>query len=646
MAAGSSRSAKVPGFDPKKYRPPPYVFEPAGLKLYKPKATVFDDEVVLREPEIHFSVKNREVKEYVRGFGGSGKVKQWYGTLPQRAKELVDATGFGGFVQLLGETSNDRLQLTALAERWWDTTNTLHLPFGEATLTPLDFAAITGIRVGGNPIPFDMGLYKNKAALVYFLGQVPDMTDAGTVRYSWFYKTFKKHKCVTERDYEHVTRAFLLYLFGAALFPNKDSRVHLHYLAGMKDLSTVKDYDWGGAALATLYGHMGAISRGTTLSMGGYWRVWEIWSYEFLRMHVPNNSYADPSVIPRGLKWARDSRGKKEGGKDLTTYRLFLDQLMKEQVNWDVWAGVDPVVHADLLRSRQATGRRILLEGPFCRQWYLGERAVRQSLGYDVFRVPKSIPFSMLNMRILTVEDLEKWTEGEDAATFLEESGEYEEYMVQRLMPILGVDRVLRGLLPGPQAGVLPVVVVGGGGGGGAEGLAELPPLPQQVDYYSSTGQRQYIDVPCPEHVDLTLPPNVQQVPREYVEACFRNISGLRVLVRQQAMAGQTVRTHVRGPLHTCERVASGRHSAPAPHSERASPARHGAPVSCASASRAPPPAPVPPTDLQLVEYSSFVADGDTTIPSGNGDDDRDDEDTKSGIEASPSRPSAKKPRR
>lgn len=50
-------------------------------------------------------------------------------------------------------------------------------------------------------------------------------------------------------------------------------------------------------------------------------------------MHVPNNSYADPSVIPRGLKWARDSRGKKEGGKDLTTYRLFLDQLTKEQVN-------------------------------------------------------------------------------------------------------------------------------------------------------------------------------------------------------------------------------------------------------------------------------------------------------------------------
>ncbi|XP_058213858.1 protein MAIN-LIKE 2-like [Rhododendron vialii] len=559
MAAGGSSSAVVPAFDPDEYRPLPHEFEPVGLKLYqqksrkinkhrKKKARILDNEAVPREPEIHFSVKNKEAKDYIRGFGGSGKVKQWYETLPRRAKELVDGTGFGGFVQLLGETSNDRLQLTALAERWWDTTNTFHLPFGEATLTPLDFAAITGIRVGGDPIPFDIGLYKNRSALVYFLGRVPDMTDTGTVRYSWFYETFKKHPCVMERDYEHVARAFLLYLFGAALFPNKDSRVHLHYLAGMKDLSTVKDYDWGGAALATLYGHMGAISRGTTLSMGGYWRVWEIWSYEFLRMHVPKNSYADPSVIPRGLKWARDSRGKKEGRKNLTTYRLFLDQLMKEHVIWDVWAGVDPVVHADLLRSGQANGRRILLEGPFCRQWYLGERVVRQSLGYDVFRVPKPIPTSMLNTRSLTVEDVARWTKGEDAATFLEESGDYEEHMVQRLTPVLGVSRVQRGPPPGPHAVTVPSAATEAAPTeGGAEVpigalLVELPQLPWQVDYYSRTGQRRYIDIPSPEHGDFTLPPNVQQVPREYVEACFRNISGLRVLVRQQAMTDKTVR--------------------------------------------------------------------------------------------------------
>lgn len=215
-------------------------------------------------------------KKYIKGFGGSGKVKSFYNQLPERAKQLVDDTGFKGFIQLLGKTSNDRMQLTALAERWWDTTNTFHLPFAEATLTPLDFAAITGIRVGGNPIPFDTRLYRKPDALIYFLGRVPEMKGKGLVRYQWLYKNFKDHQCTTEEDFKHVARAFLLYLFGVALFPNKDGTVNLHYLPAMRDLATVKDYDWGGAALATLYGHMGAISRAITRSTGGYWRVWEV----------------------------------------------------------------------------------------------------------------------------------------------------------------------------------------------------------------------------------------------------------------------------------------------------------------------------------------------------------------------------------
>lgn len=215
-------------------------------------------------------------KRYVRGFGSSGSAKDFYDKLPERAKQLVDETGFAGFVKLLGRTSNDRVQLTALAERWRDTTNTLHLRFGEVTLTPLDFAAITGLRVGGVPIPFDMSLHEDPAALTYFLGRVPQMNDKGMVRYQWLFDNFVEHRCTTENDFKHVARAFLLYLFGVALFPNKDCRVHLHYLAAMKDFSVIKDYDWGGSALATLYGNMGVVSRGTTLSMGGYWRVWEV----------------------------------------------------------------------------------------------------------------------------------------------------------------------------------------------------------------------------------------------------------------------------------------------------------------------------------------------------------------------------------
>lgn len=289
MATSDSDSgiASDSDFDPAQYEPAVLQYEPIGLKLYNPGDVAYEPEVVLREPNKHLSVYNRETKSYVRGYGGSGNVKEFYNALPPETKKLVDGTGFKGFIDILGETSNDHVQLTALAERWCDTTNTLHLSFGEATLTPLDFAAITGIRVGGKLIPYDMKLFKKHSALEYFLGRVPKkISDAGTVKYTWFYECFQNDMktgrvYATKQEFEQLARSFLLYMFGAALFSNKDSRVHLHYLGAMNNLAAVKDYDWGGAALATLYGHMSVTSRSKKPSMGGYWRVWEGLTFSF-----------------------------------------------------------------------------------------------------------------------------------------------------------------------------------------------------------------------------------------------------------------------------------------------------------------------------------------------------------------------------
>lgn len=91
------------------------------------------------------------------------------------------------------------------------------------------------------------------------------------------------------------------------------------------------------------------------------------------------------------------------------------------QVKWDVWAGIERVASLDLLRSMQANGRRILLEGPFCREWYLGERVVRQSLGHDFLELPKHIP--LLSSRSGEMKELMEWFDGKDADEFLEEGG-------------------------------------------------------------------------------------------------------------------------------------------------------------------------------------------------------------------------------
>ncbi|KAF7123811.1 hypothetical protein RHSIM_Rhsim12G0011200 [Rhododendron simsii] len=368
----------------------------------------------------------------------------------------------------------------------------------------------------------------------------------------------------------------------------------------------------------------------------------EIWSFEFLGMHVPKNRYADPSVIPRGLKWARKSREMKRGGKDLVMHRLFLDQLTKEQVNWDLWAMIDPMVHADLLRSRQATGQRILLEGPFCRQWYLGERVVRQSLGYNVFRVPKPIPFSMLNAKHLTMEDVERWTKGEDAATFLEEGGDYEEYRVKRLMPIFGAHPTSQT----PRTRSVPTATGGEGAEviGGAS-LEELPQLPEQVIYYSSRGHRRSVDIPSPENVELALAPSVQQVSREYVESCFRCLSGMSALIRQKSMDDESKLMVIerqsmmikdleaRLLVNQDQRVASAGHSASAPQGERASTMGRGSGDD--------------DRDKEDNEEEDDEEDNVGSEDEEEGEEESEEEDREiASREASPSGPSSKKPRR
>ncbi|EEF47951.1 conserved hypothetical protein [Ricinus communis] len=64
------------------------------------------------------------------------------------------------FVTFLGTLSgfkpkNNATALTALLERWSDTTHTFVLHFREMTITPMHFTALTGTRFGGVSVPLD-----------------------------------------------------------------------------------------------------------------------------------------------------------------------------------------------------------------------------------------------------------------------------------------------------------------------------------------------------------------------------------------------------------------------------------------------------------------------------------------------------------
>lgn len=59
MDTSGSSTALPPDFNLN--LPLPHEFIPVGLMLYKPKRTDYNDEEVLREPQVHLSITNREV---------------------------------------------------------------------------------------------------------------------------------------------------------------------------------------------------------------------------------------------------------------------------------------------------------------------------------------------------------------------------------------------------------------------------------------------------------------------------------------------------------------------------------------------------------------------------------------------------------
>ncbi|MCL7038196.1 hypothetical protein MKW94_013121 [Papaver nudicaule] len=60
---------------------------------------------------------------------------------------LIDQAEWGRFLtQKLGESPHSLIDY--LVERWWDTTQSFHFPFGEMRITPLNWVALTGLSIG------------------------------------------------------------------------------------------------------------------------------------------------------------------------------------------------------------------------------------------------------------------------------------------------------------------------------------------------------------------------------------------------------------------------------------------------------------------------------------------------------------------
>ena len=195
-------------------------------------------------------------------------------------RALIEPSGFLDFMTIALSRECYGALLKALAERWWDTTNTFHFLCGELTMTPMDLTLITGLRFGPRALEF----YDDWRTLPYehllgLLGFGPPY-DSIYVPCSWF-----REQIVALRGVEYmmiepdqVARLMVLMILGCSFLHSRRNTVNLNILRSLEDLSVIGEYDWGGVALGTMYREMGDLLRGVFHSLGGMHFAWEVFT--------------------------------------------------------------------------------------------------------------------------------------------------------------------------------------------------------------------------------------------------------------------------------------------------------------------------------------------------------------------------------
>ena len=92
-----------------------------------------------------------------------------------------------------------------------------------------------------------------------------------------------------------------------------------------------------------------------------------------------------------------------------------------------------------MLRSRPLSLKRVLLLGPDCRVWYLGERVCGWPAGGRSRRVPLPPPRGMFHAHLLKGDALDEACAGEDVDELLDRrKGRYSDFACTHLLQVVG----------------------------------------------------------------------------------------------------------------------------------------------------------------------------------------------------------------
>ncbi|KAL6269383.1 hypothetical protein ACE6H2_026294 [Prunus campanulata] len=113
------------------------------------------------------------------------------------------------------------------------------------TMTPTDFAAITGLRVGGKQLKYDLEIYKNKNKLVKLFGKpIADLlASERRVPYESISTPYWKKISKDDKEVVQIARAFILCLIGSSFLNDKSQYVSMHFAPSLEIVSDIGNYD-------------------------------------------------------------------------------------------------------------------------------------------------------------------------------------------------------------------------------------------------------------------------------------------------------------------------------------------------------------------------------------------------------------------
>ncbi|KAH9608952.1 hypothetical protein KSS87_008828 [Heliosperma pusillum] len=238
--------------------------------------------------------------QYVDPFYSCGEL---YGSYRPIFHPVSDEANWGPWV--------DNDLITALVERWRQETHTFHMPFGKTTVTLQDVQILLVLQITSKVIS---GLSEHPWGLLceQLLGRRPssEWLKGGKLKLKWLHQNYQNlPQDANEETLHQYVRAYLFYLFGAVLFPDKTGNLASHYSC----------CNFGAGKGFQLLARPVIKRSKVPMEVG---------------VDYPLGSQMRAGVDPLGCKWLRIARSLKDHRLGLSVLRDLFDRMVESEFVW------------------------------------------------------------------------------------------------------------------------------------------------------------------------------------------------------------------------------------------------------------------------------------------------------------------------